>query len=73
MPFSSTLRGWSYDHVLPYFRRSESNARHRDGNHGTDGPIQVTDMAVEHPLTRLFFEAAAEVGLPYNEDFNDAR
>jgi hypothetical protein len=30
-------------------------------------------MAVEHPLTRLFFEAAAEVGLPYNEDFNDAR
>ena len=64
--------GWSYDDVLPYFRRSESDTRHRDGHHGTDGPIQVTDFPVEHPLTGLFLQAAAEAGLPYNEDFNGA-
>ncbi|WP_210422121.1 GMC family oxidoreductase [Microvirga ossetica] len=65
--------GWSYDDVLPYFRRSERNACHRDGHHGTDGPIQVTDIPVEHPLTSLFLQAAAEAGLPFNEDFNGAR
>jgi choline dehydrogenase len=64
--------GWSYGDVLPYFLRSENNTRHDDTFHGTDGPLHVTDVADEHPLTSLFLQAAAEVGLPYTEDFNGA-
>ncbi|MET0528735.1 MAG: GMC family oxidoreductase N-terminal domain-containing protein [Microvirga sp.] len=64
--------GWSYDHVLPFFRRSESNSRGRDAFHGTDGPVHVSKIADEHPLTSLFLQAAAEAGLPYTEDFNGA-
>jgi choline dehydrogenase-like flavoprotein len=60
-------RGWSYEDVLPYFKRAENNARFRDAYHGTTGPLHVTDPAQRHPLTGLFMEAAAEAGLPYNK------
>lgn len=33
--------GWSYDEVLPYFRRSESNQSLSNEFHGTDGPLQI--------------------------------
>ncbi len=36
------LKGWSYDEVLPYFKRSESNWRGADPWHGGDGPVQVS-------------------------------
>ena len=65
-------RGWSYEDVLPYFKRAENNTRFRDTFHGTTGPLHVTDPVRRHPLTGLFMEAAAQVGLPLNEDVNGA-
>lgn len=36
--------GWSYEEVLPYFRRSEGNGRGASEWHGGDGPLSVTDL-----------------------------
>lgn len=61
--------GWSYDEVLPYFRRAEDNIRLADAYHGSDGPLKVSDP-VPHPLTSAYIRAAQEAGIPYNPDFN---
>lgn len=63
-------KGWSYQDVLPYFRRSEGNDSLGGPHHGTEGPLGVTSTT-PHPLTRVFVRAAQEAGLPYNGDFND--
>ena len=70
--------GWGYDDVLPYFRRSEGNARLAGALHGTDGPLKVTDTPHHHRLSEAFIRAAQETGaqlnheVPYNHDFNGA-
>jgi choline dehydrogenase len=64
--------GWSYAEVLPYFRKAESNADIDDEFHGRDGPLGVERSRVTLPLYDLFFEAAHELGLPYNPDVNGA-
>lgn len=64
--------GWSYDAVLPYFRRSEGNDTFAGPYHGTDGPLGVS-AGTPHPLTRVFVRAAQEAGLPFNADFNAGR
>ncbi|PZQ99330.1 MAG: alanine-phosphoribitol ligase [Cereibacter sphaeroides] len=62
--------GWSYDEVLPYFRRSEDNDRLADRFHGTGGPLWVSDQIAPHPISRAYVKAAQQYGLPYNADFN---
>src|SRR3954454_13549629 len=42
---------WSYDHVLPLFRRMEDNARGADRFHGVGGPLRVEDLRSPHPWT----------------------
>ncbi len=42
--------GWSYDDVLPYFRRAEDNERGADDFHGAGGQLGVSDVRDEHPL-----------------------
>ena len=65
--------GWRYDDVLPYFKRAEHNERGADAYHGTGGPLNVADLRSPTPLSHVFVEAAAEIGLPRNPDFNGAR
>ena len=65
--------GWHWDNVLPYFRRSEGNARGEDAWHGADGPLCVSDLRHVNPLTRVFVEAGRQAGLGLNDDFNGAR
>ena len=65
--------GWHWDNVLPYFRKSEGNARGGDAFHGSDGPLSVSDLRHVNPLTRVFIEAGQQAGLPVNDDFNGAR
>lgn len=64
--------GWSYDEVLPYFRRCEDNSRGADAYHGVGGPLAVSDPRFRHPLCELFLSAATAAGLPANPDFNGA-
>lgn len=65
-------KGWGYDSVLPYFRKSERNERLADRFHGTEGPMSVVEQLMHNPLTKAFVRAGQEIGLPYNHDFNGA-
>jgi choline dehydrogenase-like flavoprotein len=68
--------GWSYDEVLPYFRKSENNQslRGKGANafHGTDGPLWVEDIRTDNPWQTILKQACIEAGEPYNPDFNGA-
>lgn len=65
--------GWSYADVLPYFKRSEDNARGADEFHDVGGRLHVADVP-EHPMLRRLIEATMDaLGVSYNPDFNGAR
>jgi choline dehydrogenase len=65
--------GWSYDDVLPYFKRGEDNERGEDAYHGAGGPLRVSDGRSLHPLVDTMLEAARLAGHEQNPDFNGAR
>ena len=65
--------GWSYDEVLPWFRRSERNVRGADAFHGGDGPLWVSEQRFANPGSLDFVEAGASLQIPRNADFNGAR
>ncbi len=66
--------GWSYDDVLPYFRKSEN---YRDGGdrdyRGNSGVLEVQDARTALPLTDCFIEAAQQAGHRLNPDYNGAK
>jgi choline dehydrogenase len=62
--------GWSFDDVLPYFRRAENQERGEDRLHGIGGPLAVSNVCEPHPLCEAFIDAAEQAGLPRNDDFN---
>ena len=64
--------GWSFDDILPYFRKAEDNERGADEFHGTGGPLKVSDLRDRHPLAVAYVEAALQCGYPRNDDFNGA-
>jgi choline dehydrogenase len=64
--------GWSYDDVLPYFRKAEDQERGADTWHGSGGPLGVSDLKTDHPLHDAFLAGAQEAGYPFNPDFNGA-
>jgi len=62
--------GWSFEDVLPYFRRAEDQQRGADALHGAGGPLAVSDVCEPHPLCEAFIAAAEQAGFPRNNDFN---
>src|SRR5690348_6539477 len=64
--------GWSYDEVLPFFKKSENNSRGADEYHGADGPLHIQDLRSPNPLTETLIEAMMSTGMPRNLDFNGA-
>ncbi len=64
--------GWSFDDVLPYFRKAEDNERGADEFHGAGGPLAVSDLRDRHPLAEAYVKAAVQCGYPPNDDFNGA-
>src|SRR5579884_4518373 len=64
--------GWSYEDVLPYFRRAENQERGADEYHGADGPLCVSDLRARHELHDAFIAGAREAGHRVNADFNGA-
>src|ERR1700746_1337280 len=66
-------RGWSYADVLPFFKRMESYAGGGDdGLRGREGPLRVTNPEPRDPLFATIIEAAAQVGIRHNPDYNGA-
>lgn len=64
--------GWSYDELLPYFKRSEDNERGESAFHGVGGPLAVSEGRARNPMSAAFVAAAQEAGFGANEDFNGA-
>ncbi len=62
--------GWSWDEVLPYFKRAENNERGEDEFHGNSGPLQVSNQRSPRPITEAFIEAATQLQHRQREDFN---
>lgn len=63
-------QGWSYDEVLPVFKRSECNDEFDDEYHGTTGPLKVTRITDIDPVSIALIDAAAAQGVNRNNDFN---
>jgi choline dehydrogenase len=62
--------GWSFEAVLPYFKKSEDNERGGDQFHGVGGPQKVSDLRLRRPIAERFIRAANDIGIPVNEDYN---
>ena len=65
-------RGWSYEEVLPFFKKSENFERGDDEFRGSGGELNVADMIEHHPLLDAFIEAGVEIGYPKTPDYNGA-
>ncbi|HUK61444.1 MAG TPA: GMC family oxidoreductase N-terminal domain-containing protein [Stellaceae bacterium] len=65
--------GWSYDDVLPVFRRLEHHEAGEDEFHGQGGELNVAKLRWLSPLTQAFLAGAEETQYPRSADFNGAR
>ncbi|TKT75770.1 GMC family oxidoreductase N-terminal domain-containing protein [Aquamicrobium sp. LC103] len=63
-------KGWGYDDVLPYFRKSETNERGASELHGGSGPLQVSRGQGTAPVCDMFLESAAASGFALTDDLN---
>ena len=61
-------RGWSFDDVLPYFKRAESNWRGASSVHGDSGPL-TTSRLVRDPMYAAITETAKRAGFRVTDDF----
>jgi choline dehydrogenase len=62
--------GWSYQDVLPYFKKSEHSSRGASEYHGVDGELSVTDPISPNVASKRFIDACIAMGYDYNTDFN---
>jgi choline dehydrogenase len=62
--------GWSFDQVLPYFKKAETNTRGADQWHGNNGPITVKPSRLDLPICDAFLAAAGEAGFRVVDDLN---
>ena len=62
--------GWSWEEVLPVFRRIERHSAGASAWHGVEGLLDVTDDYPLSPVQRSIVEAAVQEGLPLNPDYN---
>jgi len=65
--------GWSYEDVLPYFKKSEDNDTFNGRYHGKGGPLGVSQPAAPLPICDAFIEAAGQLGIPKNTDMNGVK
>ena len=64
-------RGWSFEDVLPYFRKSEDYKQAADLEYrAKGGPLKVEDYRTILPLTHRFVEAAQQAGYAFSKDLN---
>jgi choline dehydrogenase len=62
--------GWSFDDILPYFKKSETNGRGESEFHGNSGPLQVTDRPVYYDISKRYIDASQQAGFKVTDDFN---
>ena len=64
--------GWSYDALVPFFKRSERVVGGDPAYRGLDGPMQIAPLLATEPLWEACHQAAVEAGHPHNDDSNAA-
>lgn len=62
--------GWSFEEVLPYFKKSEDFAGGGTDHHGTGGPMHVSERSSDNPINDAFIASTKEAGYPETDDFN---
>ena len=62
--------GWDFEGTLPYFLKSEDQQRGKSQLHATGGPLSVQDLRYINPLSKVFIQAATQLGYPHTDDFN---
>ncbi len=63
-------RGWSWDDVLPLFKRMEHYEGPKGPTRATGGPIRVSEVPDQNPLYDAIFEAVVAAGYKRNRDYN---
>jgi len=63
-------RGWSWDEVLPYFKRAECHFAGADEFHGCDGELHVQAPRLRWEILDAWRDAAEECGIPKVPEFN---
>jgi len=66
-------KGWSYEEVLPYFKKAENQESINDNFHGKGGPLNVCNRRYTNELSKLFVKAGQELGYAKNDDFNGVK
>ena len=65
-------RGWSYESILPYFKKSEHfEPGGNDPARGSGGPLNVAEMRERHEMVEAFIDAGVAMGYKRNKDYNN--
>jgi choline dehydrogenase-like flavoprotein len=62
--------GWSFDDVLPYFKKLESFEDGGNRMRGGDGPMAVERVKLRPEIAEAFIAAGEQAGFPRNSDYN---
>ena len=65
---ASGNKGWGFQDVLPYFKRSECYEEGESAYHGGSGPLRVSEAKIDNPLIKAWIKAGCEAGFPYSDD-----
>lgn len=65
--------GWSYEDVLPVFKRQEANRQFNNRYHGQSGRLVVDAPSAPHPVSSLLIDATVSAGVSRTDDFNGAK
>jgi choline dehydrogenase-like flavoprotein len=66
-------KGWAWKDLKHYFLKSEGNTRLAGADHGTDGPLAVSDLPTPSRLSNAYVQGCMDIGMPFNPDFNSGR
>ncbi|MFN0005203.1 MAG: GMC family oxidoreductase [Burkholderiaceae bacterium] len=67
------LSDWSYERVLPFFKRCEHWQEGENSERGGAGPLFVSRMIYQDPLMDAFLKTTGELGFPFIDDYNAGR
>ncbi len=66
-------KGWSFDEILPFFKKSEHNEQFENAYHSKEGLLNVTQAYwYRTEIGQAFIKACCEKGIPLNDDVNGA-
>ncbi|MCL4112238.1 UNVERIFIED_CONTAM: hypothetical protein GTU68_022732, partial [Idotea baltica] len=64
-------KGWSYDDVLPIFKKLENNQANQSAEyHGFEGEVSIVGPQDDNEVGRMFVKAGEHINIPKNTDFN---